>query len=120
MGSRVRQGVDLQLQANLDNIQRRNAEARDQTGGSAGQHDLALCTFIFEMFTTGRHFERIVRKPFDESRGSPVLFVDFSWGKEMNPLSETGRLRVDLSLERGGQLLEPRCLVAIFSRWQLT
>jgi hypothetical protein len=33
------------------------------------------------------------------------LFVDFSWGKEMNPLSETGRLRVDLSLERGGQLL---------------
>jgi hypothetical protein len=49
--------VDLQLQANLDDVQRRNAEARDQACGSAGQHDLALCTFIFEMVTSCRHFE---------------------------------------------------------------
>jgi hypothetical protein len=28
------------------------------------------------------------------------VFIDFSWGKVMNPLLENGRLRVNLSLER--------------------
>jgi hypothetical protein len=41
--------VYLQLQSDLDDIQRRNAEPRDQAGDPAGQHDLSFGAFIFEM-----------------------------------------------------------------------
>jgi hypothetical protein len=37
------------LQPDLDDIQRRNAEPRDQPGDSASQHDLSFGAFIFEM-----------------------------------------------------------------------
>jgi hypothetical protein len=45
--------VNLQLQADLDDIKRRNAKSRDQPCGSAGQHHLSLGAFIFEMLAPG-------------------------------------------------------------------
>jgi hypothetical protein len=45
--------VNLQLQADLDDIERRNAKARDQPCGSASKYHLSLGPFIFEMMAPG-------------------------------------------------------------------
>ena len=75
--------MDLQLQADLDDVQRRNAEARDQASGPAGQHDLALGTFIFEMFTPSRHIERKCQEEESIVEKQFRLLLFFNSGRQM-------------------------------------
>jgi hypothetical protein len=55
MGGRVRQGVNLELKTDLDDIKGGDAESGDETSYPTGENDLSAGALILEVFSPGRH-----------------------------------------------------------------